>query len=75
MSKVREWMRAREFTVKLEVLVRMYGALWDLGASSSLDDRLARDRTRRQLARPSSRFEVERKLRELDGIEDMCWRM
>ena len=63
-KRVREWTRAKESTVKLEVLVRLYGALWDLGASSALDERLAGDRTRRHSSGLSSKVEVQKKLSE-----------
>ena len=53
--------------MKLEVLIRLYGALWDLGASSALDERLAGDRTRRQ---ERDRFQSEKLERWLEAGQD-----
>ena len=61
--------------MKLEILFRLYGSLWDLGVSSALDERLARERTRRHFAGPSSKYEVQNKLRLNRGSEvKICWR-
>ena len=61
--KVREWTRMKETVIRLDVLVKLYRILSDLGASSLLDERLAGDRTRRHLSGPSSRTEIESKRR------------
>ena len=68
-KRVKEWIRVKESVVKLEVLVKLSGLLWDLGASSALDERLARERTSRHLAGPLSKYEVQNKLRQAKGSE------
>ena len=60
-----ELTRAKELVVRLEVLVKLYGSLWDLGASSALAKKLSGEQTRRHLAGPSSRYEVQNKLRKV----------
>ena len=57
-KRIREWTRMKETVIRLEVLVKLYGILLNLGASSLLDERLAGDRTRRHLSGPSSRTEI-----------------
>ena len=62
--RVKEWIRVKVTSVKLEVLVRLYSLLWELGALSTLDERMAGNCTRRHLSGPLSKIEVQNKLRK-----------
>ena len=74
-SRFNELTRAKESVIRLEVSVKLYGTLWDLGASSALDEKLAGEQTRRHLAGPSSKYEVQNKLRQVKDNDDrICWR-
>ena len=73
-KRIKQWSRVRESVIKLEVLVRLYKSLWDLGFGSTLDERLASDRTRRHLTGPSAKYEVERRLKEVSELKEVCWR-
>ena len=73
-KRVKQWSGVRASVIKLEALVNLYKSMMDLGFGSTLDEKLASDRTRRHLAGPSAKYEVEKKLKEIKELKEVCWR-
>ena len=51
-KRVKQWSGVRVSVIKLKVLVKLYKSMMDLGFGSTLDEKLASDRTRRHLNGP-----------------------